>query len=326
MPVGLCRPAATWENAGVWKSKCFAVVTIQHLIAVAVPVVHTAAKTSVEHTTVAALASACPVALAEGFEALLPHLEKVVFVYVALPEGSAVDVGTGAYGTVDENRGDVDAGVAEIGVLAHLAFVAAQVALAAVGDSHRRDRVLTFVLDKLHQMNKLRIGEMQLGMVVGASDGDDGEYAPLFDSEADQQVVYFVKMRQVALADAGYDIEVEPAFGGGYGNGLACAFEAALAAAHPVVVGLEAVEADGHRAEACRHKPLVHSLVVEPSVGDDAPAHAAAAQGASHIGQVGPQQWFASGQDDGEAWHQCFLGYGVESAQEVLERHIGLAR
>ena len=290
------------------------------------PVVHSAAQAAIEDLAVAALTATRPIALAEGLEAVMPHFEEVVLVDVALPEGLAVDVGAGADGAVDEHRGDVDAGVAEIGVLAHLALVAAQVALAAEGDVHRRVFLLAFLFDKLHQLNELRVGEVQLWMVVGAADGDDGEDAPLRHAKAGQQVVNLLQMRQVALVDAGNDVKVEPAFGSGNGDGLARADETALAATHPVVVELETVEADGQRTQTRGHKALVHSLVVEPSVADDAPSHSASAQGTPYFGQVGPQQGLAAGQDDGEARHNGALRNRVESADEVGQRHIGLAR
>ena len=40
-------------------------------------------------------------------------------------EDCAVDVGAGADGAVDKDGGDVDAGMAEVGILTHLALVAA---------------------------------------------------------------------------------------------------------------------------------------------------------------------------------------------------------
>ena len=105
-------------------------------VADGMPVVHAVAEAVAEGFAVFAHTTACPTAVAEGLETGLPHLPKVVVVDVALGEGVAVDVGAGADGAVDEDGSDVDACMAEVGILAHAALVTTQIAFAAEGDGH----------------------------------------------------------------------------------------------------------------------------------------------------------------------------------------------
>ena len=89
------------------------------------PVVHTIAEAVFEGFAMLALSLAGPFAMAEGLEAGVPDFPEVVGVDVALTEMLAVDVGAGADGAVDEDGGDVDAGMAEVGILTYLALITA---------------------------------------------------------------------------------------------------------------------------------------------------------------------------------------------------------
>ena len=95
-----------------------------------------------------------------------------------------------------------------------------------------------------------------------------------------------------------------------------------MAAAHPVVVFLQSVEADGEGAKTSRDEFAVHFLVVEPAIADNAPADAAFTECFAYFGEVGTEKRFASGDDDGEGVGSFVLWDGVECAEEVLERHV----
>ena len=179
------------------------------------PVVHAVAEAVFEGFAVLALPFAGPVAVAEGLESGVPDFPEVVGVDVALAEMLAVDVGAGADGAIDENRGDVDACMAEVGSLTHCALVGAEVSFAAEGNVESflsLEFLIGFALlgDEVHKLDELGIGEVEFGVVEGAADGDDGEDAPLLYAQVGEFVVDFLQVGQVALVDTGDDIEVEP--------------------------------------------------------------------------------------------------------------------
>ena len=72
--------------------------------------------------------------IAEGLEAVLPHVLEGVAVEVALVV-VGTDAGAGGYRAVRQNGGDTDAGVAGVEAIAHLALVATEEALATVADA-----------------------------------------------------------------------------------------------------------------------------------------------------------------------------------------------
>ena len=286
---------------------------------------HTIAEAVFEGFAMLALSLAGPFAMAEGLEAGVPDFPEVVGVDVALTEMLAVDVGAGADGAVDEDGGDVDTGVAEIGGPAHFVLVGAEITLAGEGGGHRGGAGGAFLGDEVHELDELGVGEVEFGVVEGATDGDDGEDAPLLDAEGGELVVDFLQVGEVALVDAGDDVEVEAGLFCGDGDGIDGAGVAAGTPPHPVVVFLESVETDGEGSQACGHELVVHLLVVEPAIADDAPTHAALAEGLADFGEVGSQEGFAAGDDDGEGVGTLVCGDGVECPEKVLEGHVLLA-
>ena len=90
------------------------VMALEDVLGGAVPVVHAVAEAVFPLLAVGAAARFRPLAVAEGLEAVLPDRLKVVLVDVSLREPVPVDVGAGADAAVDEDGGDVHAGVAEI--------------------------------------------------------------------------------------------------------------------------------------------------------------------------------------------------------------------
>ena len=129
-------------------------------VAIAMPVVHAVSEAVFEGFAVFAGALLGPVAVAEDLKAGVPNLPEVVGVDIALGEALAVDVGTGADGAVDEDGGNVDAGVTEVWCLAYFAFVGAEVAFAGEGDIHRCRAGGAFLGDEVHELDKLGIGEV----------------------------------------------------------------------------------------------------------------------------------------------------------------------
>lgn len=286
-----------------------------------VPVVHAVAEAVFEDFAVFADTLPCPLTVAEGLEAGVPDFPEVVGVYVSLAEMLAVDVGAGTDGAVDEDGGDVDARVTEVGSLTHLAFVRAEVTFAAKRSVHNTTGGSPGG-DEVHELDELGIGEVQLGVVEGAADGDDGEDTPLLDTQGFELVIDLLQMGEVALVDASDHVEVEAGLPGGDGDGIHGPGKAAFASAHPVVVFLQSVEADGQGTHLGGHESPVHLFVVEPSVADDAPAHAAPAKLFPYLWKVGPQEGFSACDDYGEGVGPLVGGDGVESLQEVLEGHI----
>ena len=86
-------------------------MALEHLGGGAVPVVHAAAEAVAPFPAAGAAARPGPVAVAERLEALLPHFVEIILIDAALREPVPVDVGTGRNAAVDEDGGDVDAGV-----------------------------------------------------------------------------------------------------------------------------------------------------------------------------------------------------------------------
>ena len=78
-------------------------MAVNHILARAVPVVHSVAEAHFEGFAILADARARPFAVAERLKTLIPNLIKIVGVDAALRETVAVDVGAGADAAVDEH-------------------------------------------------------------------------------------------------------------------------------------------------------------------------------------------------------------------------------
>ena len=103
-------------------------------VTVAVVQVHTVALAVAEKGTVGTHTFFHPATIAEGLEAVLPHVHEVVAVDVALVV-VGTDAGAGGDRAVRQNGGDTDAGIAGVEAIAHLALVATEKALATVADA-----------------------------------------------------------------------------------------------------------------------------------------------------------------------------------------------
>ena len=126
-----------------------------------------------------------PGAVAHELEAVVPNIQQVVLIDIALSEG-AVDVRTGGYVAVEQHRADVDARTAEEVAVAHLFLVLASICLAA---EFQVDAAL-FACggDELQHLLHLCTAEHQLVVACRPSDGRDGEQPPVPDSVGNEQL------------------------------------------------------------------------------------------------------------------------------------------
>ena len=152
------------------------------------PVVHAAPVATVRDVALPALAPLRPAPVAELPKAILPHLPKIVFINIALPEDFPVDIWASTDGAVYQHRRYIDAGMAKERVLPHLHLVRPQIPLAAESDIHEclsacgvpsaRPTMFECLsggfslrFDELHQLHQLPIREVQLLMVTRPADG-----------------------------------------------------------------------------------------------------------------------------------------------------------
>ena len=113
-----------------------------------------------------ALVGLHPFPVAIDLELVLPHIPETILIDIALVVVAA-DAETTRNGAISQHRSDIDARAARIKVIAHLAFIFAEEAVATI---IRSDFALqASVLDKLHHFHKLFVGEPQVGVVGSAS-------------------------------------------------------------------------------------------------------------------------------------------------------------
>ena len=89
---------------------------------------HRPAKAILKHLAISALTLLHPFAVAEGLKTVLPHIQKVILIDVAL-DIAAVYVGTSGNGAINQDGADGDASATEIEPVANLALVRANVCL-----------------------------------------------------------------------------------------------------------------------------------------------------------------------------------------------------
>ncbi len=126
------------------------------------------------------------------------------------------------------------------------------------------------------------------------------------------------------MCHTGHDIEIEAGLSGGNGDGVDGAVVASLSPPHPVVVILQSVKTYCQGAHFSIHQSTMHLFVIKPPVAHYAPADTASSQGLANLRQVGSQQGLATGDDHGEWTMPLLGGNGVESFEEVFERHVFL--
>ena len=171
--------------------------------------VHTAAEAIAEHLAGGAFAAPRPLAVAEGFEAVLPHVPEPIAVDIALVE-IGTDRRAARNGAVDADRGDGNARGALVEMVAHLGFIPAEEAFAGIADV---DAPLTAGLpDKLQHRTELFVGRAQRRVVLGTAHGEDREEPPVFQALGG---LYFVNQM---LQTKGIDIKGKTVAISGFGN------------------------------------------------------------------------------------------------------------
>ena len=122
-------------------------------------------------------------------------------------------------------------------------LVGAQKAFAGVVDMNTA--FFASLFNKVECATKLVVRELQFVVVGSASHREDGEYAPVFDTERDEVFLEVVEMRIAAGVDTSYNIPKQgflgdEEFDGGFGTG-----ETVVVLANPVVFRFKAVETYG---------------------------------------------------------------------------------
>ena len=127
-----------------------------------------------------------PAAVAKELKTVFPNVKEVVMVDVALCE-TAVDVGAGGDGAIDEDGSDGDAGTAEVVPITDLALVGPDVGFAAeLGID------LAFLAggdDEVHQLFELLVVELKIRVVGGTPNGLDSEETPGLHMVFDKQLL-----------------------------------------------------------------------------------------------------------------------------------------
>ena len=261
--------------------------------------------------------------VAVDLELVLPHVPEAVLINVALVVVAA-DAETARDGAVGQHRGHVDACTAREIVVAHLALILAEEAVAAiVGTDLAFQPCLT---DELHHHHKLLVAELEVGLVGGATEGKHREQAPAADTQGDEEVAELRQILDGALVDASDDVPCETRMLFHGLNGAQHILVTVRVAAHPIVVFLEAIEADCQRLQSSIHK-LVEFLGREQhAVAHHAPHEATFRNLGTALGQVGAHSGFAPRSDHHQLarvlmfanlvqhlgkigkWHVVFLG------------------
>ena len=101
----------------------------QYFFLVCSPVVHAASLAISVFFACGTCAGFCPFSVAIHFETVVPYINEIVLINVALNK-AAVDVWACPDAAVNQDRADVDACPAEEAVVTYLLFIAAHVAFA----------------------------------------------------------------------------------------------------------------------------------------------------------------------------------------------------
>ena len=164
---------------------------------------HCTAKTVLKILTLAADPRTHPRAVAHELETIVPHIQKIILIDVALHE-APVDVGAGRDATVYQHTANVDARTAEKIAVTHLLLVFARIGFAA---ECQTDTVFTTsVGHKLHHLFHLRSGELQLVIVRCPTNRGNRKEAPITNPVFNQKFLEQRKFSEVTLVYARHDI------------------------------------------------------------------------------------------------------------------------
>ena len=181
----------------------------------------------------------------------MPHVPEAVLVDVALVVVAA-DAEAARDGAVGQHRGHVDACTAREIVVAHLALILAEEAVAAiVGTDLAFQPCLT---NEFHHHHKLLVAELEVRLVGGATEGKHREQTPAADAQGDKEVAELWQVLDSTLVDTSDDVPSKAGMLFHGLNGTQHVLVAVRVAAHPVVVFLEAIEAHCQRFQSGIHK------------------------------------------------------------------------
>ena len=185
-----------------------------------------------------------PFAIAVFQITVLPYFHEVIFVDVPLIV-VGTDTGTGSNGAVGHHGTNANACLTRIKTVAHLTLIITKETLAAIVGTDTP--LLTNSPYKLEDTLELLIGQPHHRIKGSPSDREDGEQSPSGDTLRNQKFLDFIEFLIVTASDTGNNVEDEALSSDKHIDGLTHHLEAIVVASHPVVVVLQAVEADGHR-------------------------------------------------------------------------------
>ena len=291
-------------------------------LVIAVAQVHAVSLTIAEIFAVSTLACLFPLPLTVGRKPVLPDLHEVILVDVALMK-VGTDTCTGTYCPIGHHTTNRNAGLTGVKQITHLALIVAQEALAAV--VHTDLTLLARPLYIVEHTSELLIGEPHHRVLGSPAYRENGEKTPSPDALRDEEMLDVVKTRKVTTVHAGNDVEEKSLLGSEHVNGLANHAEALRVASHPVVLVLQPVKADRHRADASPEKPLPSTGRQVEAVGHHPPGESLLTDGCTAVFKVLSHQRLPTSDDDAHLVGISFPGDGVEHTQEVLLGHV-LAR
>ena len=288
-------------------------------LAVAVAQVHAVTLAVAEVLAAGTLAGVHPFAMTIGGIAVLPDVHEVVLVDVALIV-VCPDAGTGGNGAVGHHGTYCNASLTGEQAVTHLTLVIAEETLAAiVGADAAFLAHLSYIVK---DATELLVRQPHVRVEDSPAHGKDGEEPPALHALGDEKLLDVVEMGIVAAVDTGDDVEDEALGGYEHIDGLAHHSEALVIAAHPVVVGLQTVKADGHRMDAGPLESLPALGREVQGVGHHTPREAFLIDGASALFDVAAHQRLTARDDDKHLVRIGILGDAVEHAEEVLLGHV----
>ena len=179
-------------------------IVLAHLqFSFAVTQMHSIALAIAPHLAFRALVGLHPFSVAVNLELVLPHVPETVLVDIALMVVAA-NAETARDGAVGQYRGHIDAGTARIIVVAHLALILAEEAVAAVVGTNLALQAGLF--DELHHLHKLLVAELEVGLVGGATERKHRKQSPTTDTQGNQEIAELRQVFDGALVDASNDI------------------------------------------------------------------------------------------------------------------------
>ena len=307
-------------------SVCISARTLQPLqvaeeqATVTIVQVHAVALAVAEEGTIGTRAGLCPTAVAEGLEAVLPHVHKVVAVDVAQVV-VGTDAGTGGDGAVCQNGGNADTSIAGVEAVAHLALVTAEETLAAVAGMYFP--LAAGTADEVHQTFEIAVVQLELGITGGTPHGENGKQTPATDAGLIKSILELFQVELVATVDASDDVPFHLPLLRQQTNGIHRAVVAVGMATQPVVVVGKAIEADGDGMKPRSQEALQAFGSEIEAICHHAPGITAAVEGKPHLFQVVAHQRFTAGNDNVHLVRIDVGRQAVYHAQKVLGGHVG---